>query len=101
MKAEWKIRSYTSEEIARITGGLLVPGTAGSRPVSTPAQNTAAAAMPARAPAQSSAGTNVFFMANLRKKGHSGPGFIKIRAEGPGCCKKMIGGERKVGGGGE
>lgn len=34
MKAEWKIRSYTSEEIARITGGLLVPGTAGSRPVS-------------------------------------------------------------------
>lgn len=33
MKAQWKIRSYTSEEIARITGGILVPGTAESRPV--------------------------------------------------------------------
>lgn len=33
MKAEWKIRSYTSEEIAQITGGILVPGTAGSCPV--------------------------------------------------------------------
>ena len=33
MKAEWKIRSYTSEEIAKITDGILVPGSAGSRPV--------------------------------------------------------------------
>ena len=33
MKAEWKIRCYTSEEIAHITGGVLVPGTGGSYPV--------------------------------------------------------------------
>ena len=32
MKAEWKIRSYTSEEIATITGGTLVRGTKESRP---------------------------------------------------------------------
>ena len=33
MKAELTIRSYTSGEIARITGGVLVPGTAGGAPV--------------------------------------------------------------------
>ena len=33
MKAEFKIRTYTSEEIARITGGVLVPGRQLHRPV--------------------------------------------------------------------
>ena len=33
MKAEFKIRTYTSEEIAQITGGVLVPGRQLHRPV--------------------------------------------------------------------
>ena len=33
MKADFKIRTYTSEEIAQITGGVLVPGRQLHRPV--------------------------------------------------------------------